>query len=425
MAEFRESNTSLARNDLRGLAQRCRLFRDLFSTVYDARGRRHADASVRADGDARLHDVEAALGSLERTLFPFFRHDRRINSVPKLLQSFRDQRGIVISVGNTHYRFALHLVTTLREVLGCSLPIEMYYYGSGDLDADKIQTLRSIGGAGGISVIDISSRLGPVEVSGWFMKPFMILLSTFREVIFMDADALFLQEPSVLFQHKGYLQTGALFFRDRSMQFDAETGRYSSYVRNIIGEPSEYAMKGRIFRHLSIYEMDSGVVVLDKARTAHELLLICLMNTDYFNSDFITVFHGDKETFWVAFEAMGSPYYFNPPGGGALGYLEEGTGRICGSLYHPDEHMDPLWINSGIIPDKKTGESIPINLTHWATDTTWLPLSWGYGALTSCLCIKSAQPEIETGKLEGRYLERARGLTSVWLRLNENKTSAP
>ncbi|KAI9203737.1 mannosyltransferase putative-domain-containing protein [Polychytrium aggregatum] len=418
MAEFRESNTSLARNDLRGLAQRCRLFRDLFSIVYDARGRRHADASVRADGDARLHDVEAALGSLERTLFPFFRHDRRINSVPKLLQSFRDQRGIVISVGNTHYRFALHLVTTLREVLGCSLPIEMYYYGSGDLDADKIQTLRSIGGAGGISVIDISSMLGPVEVSGWFIKPLMILLSTFREVIFMDADALFLQEPSVLFQHKGYLQTGALFFRDRSMQFDAETGRYSSYVRNIIGEPSEYAMKGRIFRHLSIYEMDSGVVVLDKARTAHELLLICLMNTDYFNSDFITVFHGDKETFWVAFEAMGSPYYFNPPGGGALGYLEEGTGRICGSLYHPDEHMDPLWINGGIVVNKRVKVLSPMNLTHWAVDTTWTDVGWSWETETTPLCMVPPLPHSQVGRLRGRYLKRAHSLIRTWNRLN-------
>jgi hypothetical protein len=47
------------------------------------------------------------------------------------------------------------------------------------------------------------------------VKPYAALMSSFEEVILMDADACFLRAPELLFDHPEYLRTGSLFFHDR------------------------------------------------------------------------------------------------------------------------------------------------------------------------------------------------------------------
>jgi alpha 1,3-mannosyltransferase len=54
-----------------------------------------------------------------------------------------------------------------------------------------------------------------VVLSGWAAKPMAMLLSSFREVILIDADVLFFVDPTLLFSDPEYLRLGALFFRNR------------------------------------------------------------------------------------------------------------------------------------------------------------------------------------------------------------------
>lgn len=54
-----------------------------------------------------------------------------------------------------------------------------------------------------------------IKGGGWSIKIFAIIASAFEEIIIMDADDVFLQDPISLFSDEGYKSTGTLFFRDR------------------------------------------------------------------------------------------------------------------------------------------------------------------------------------------------------------------
>lgn len=47
-------------------------------------------------------------------------------------------------------------------------------------------------------------------------KILAILFNTFEEMIFIDADAILIQNPEKFFQLNKYQNSGALFFRDRN-----------------------------------------------------------------------------------------------------------------------------------------------------------------------------------------------------------------
>ncbi|KAJ1340869.1 hypothetical protein BSLG_004346 [Batrachochytrium salamandrivorans] len=61
---------------------------------------------------------------------------------------------------------------------------------------------------------------------------------------------------------------------------------------------------------------------------------------------------GDKESFWIAHEALHAPFVFGPGNGGSIGTLhtDPTTNRtkVCGEMYHPDDSGKPLWFNGGI-----------------------------------------------------------------------------
>src|SRR5271156_1137816 len=62
-------------------------------------------------------------------------------------------RGIVIPVNTKMFRFACHLVSTLRHIVSSTLPIEIFYVGDQDLPREHREFLVSLGD--GIETVDI------------------------------------------------------------------------------------------------------------------------------------------------------------------------------------------------------------------------------------------------------------------------------
>ncbi|KAI9197056.1 mannosyltransferase putative-domain-containing protein [Polychytrium aggregatum] len=411
----------LGRGDIAGLAEQCYLYRQLFELCYDATGRRRTSMD-RILGDSNLyHQVEVTLQNLEYSLFPFVNATEKYKNVANVLQSYQDQRGLVISTGSWHFRFARHLIHVVREVLNSTLPIEVFYSGPGDLGQDQINYLRTIDN---VRVVDLQQHFdtaGP-GVRGWAVKPFAMLASSFSEIIFVDADANFFQDPEVVFKDSGYVKTGALLYRDRTINVGGESNQ-SKYVKKLITNPSDYAKaSNRLFSLKSVHEGESGVVVLNKAKVFHVLLLICKMNSEYFRGDtadgkkdgFWGVFHGDKETFWMAFELMKQPYWMNAVAGGTVGFVSE-TDGVCGGLFHVDEHQKPLWFNGGVVINKyhAEGDKTTLQLTDYAFDTTYEKVKWAWERKDRPFCLLPRYPN-EQGKLEGKYKEAADGIIRVW-----------
>jgi hypothetical protein len=132
------------------------------------------------------------------------------------------------------------------------------------------------------------------RLGGWQSKPYAILHSKFREVLFLDADNVPVVNPEFLFDTKQYRQTGAIFWPD-----------YPS-----TSEEPEVVWKSCGLERPGTTEFESGQIVVDKARCWGPMRLALWFNE---HSDFYYQhIHGDKETFHLAFHKLKCDYGFVP-----------------------------------------------------------------------------------------------------------------
>lgn len=212
------------------------------------------------------------------------------------------------------------------------------------------------------------SLMARSEFSGYNNKIAALFFNSFEKVILLDADTVPLQLPEAFFKMQEYINTGAYFFRDRSLLDKndwVETNYFaklmpheSSRLDMAMGVPpvsnhtmrNEY-MKG--WRHCQ----EAGVVVLD--RKAHFLSLLVLLTLSLWGEPAKSSVWGDKELYWLAMSIAGDEsYVFNSHSAASVGEFTSSSAmkqynstkslELCSS--HPG-HISAkgelLWINSG------------------------------------------------------------------------------
>ena len=182
-------------------------------------------------------------------------------------------RGIVLTGGDHQASYLLTSIQSMRD-MGCELPIEVMYLGEDDLGRENRRKLEKVKGV-------ITRDLSPLvndkgwKLKGWALKPFAIMLSSFREAIFIDADSLFLRDPSILFSDPEYQSTGALFFKDRVI----EPASKLAWLKRILPPPiSAQVRRNRFWTGTSSHMQESGVVVVDKWKHFVALMVITRLN---------------------------------------------------------------------------------------------------------------------------------------------------
>lgn len=300
-----------------------------------------------------------------------------------LQRSFtKGSRGIVVSAGGSdlQIRFAGHLISTVREVFGCSLPIEVAYAGDADLPKHRRDALLSLDKTNNTSFLDVWSVFDDATLhlgKGWAIKAFAALASRFEHVIVLDADAVFLQSPEVLFQQRAYVDNGAYLFHDRLLWQHSFQDRHD-WWKDQIKEPSPAMNKSLVWTQDYAEECDSGVVVLDKSRTEVlvGLLHIAWQNTyDVRQEVSYKITYGDKETWWLGLELAGSKYEFEKHYGSILGWEKEKNpdeNAVCSFVIaHTDEEDKLLWYNGSLLKNKladPNGYDVPL---YWMMDGRW------------------------------------------------------
>ena len=91
----------------------------------------------------------------------------------------------------------------------------MFYAGEDEMHASAVKYMETA--FADVRLIDITamSELPPgLGMRGYQIKPFSILLSSFEEVLFLDADDYPVRDPSIIFDVPAYKKTGALFWPD-------------------------------------------------------------------------------------------------------------------------------------------------------------------------------------------------------------------
>ncbi|KAI1175241.1 glycosyltransferase family 71 protein, partial [Nemania sp. FL0916] len=233
-------------------------------------------------------------------------------------------RGIVLTAGDEQAHYLLTTIYALRKI-GCELPIEIMYLGDSDLGEDHRFELEALPG---VTTRDLSEMVDDDgwKLAGWAIKPFAMLLSSFREVIFIDADSFFFRDPAKLFDDPDYKNTGALFFRDRTIMPESKR----RWLLQILPRPiHQLARESSWWTGTSGHHQESGVVVVDKWKHFVSMLLICRFNgSDRDPKDGMVgvyeMMHGDKETFWIGFLLAGDPMFaFHKGTVGSIGVVED------------------------------------------------------------------------------------------------------
>ncbi|KAF9425269.1 hypothetical protein BGZ76_003355 [Entomortierella beljakovae] len=307
---------------------------------------------------------------LEKKLYPWIRLNRQTTF--SMYDSY-EGKGIVVCAGNRQFDFIVSSIQAIRK-LQPEMPIQIFYMGEGDLSSQRQSYI--LGMTTNIEVVDILKLLDNdyMQLGGWSIKAFSILASRFREVIMVDSDAYFLQDPAKLFEDPGYKLTGTLYFYDRTL-FPGWT-KGPEWIRSMLPITSSFPSMSRMFRGLSSHEQESGVVVINKGTRLVGLLAVCKMNSKW-ERDLYTYkqFYGDKESFWVGYEMVQEPFAFVKSYPGVIGEIRDDpklegaeTKRkiiedpsVCGAQLHLDYQEQPMWWNGGLMRNKNSGVKRDLN----------------------------------------------------------------
>ncbi|KAF9132124.1 hypothetical protein BGW39_000771 [Mortierella sp. 14UC] len=338
---------------------------------------------------------------LEKRLFPFLHLKHRTSFT--LYDSYKG-KGFVLCAGNNQFKFIVSSIQAIRR-LQPDLPIQLFHMGEGDLSKERQDYVREM--THNIEVVDITELLDNdyMRLGGWSIKAFSMLASRFEEVMLVDSDAYFLQDPAKLFDDPGYKATGGLFFYDRTLFTDWHQG--PEFLRSMMPIMSTLPTKLRSFRGLSQHEQESGVVVINKKTRLSGLLAVCKMNSKW-ERDLVSyrMFYGDKETFWTGFEMAQEPYAFMRTFGSVVGEMRDDPVKeverleaalenedenrseqqkqldrdeiryhkkrpvldkeaVCGVQLHLDHFGRPMWWNGGLMRNKNEGIQRLLDFSHW------------------------------------------------------------
>jgi hypothetical protein len=208
--------------------------------------------------------------------------------------NFPVDKGIVIGAGGAKFFACAFASFYVLRKLGCSLPFEFWYLDDYEMD-NKMLNLCYQFGIDPINAkqFSLKNNLQPRILNGWELKPFAVLHSKFKEVLYLDADNIPTRDVSFLFDLEEYKNTGAIFWPDLRPS-DREEWLPSICWENI----------GMDYQNSIDFE--TGQFLINKEKCYKELCIAMWMNE---HSDWFYKFiFGDKSTFHFAWKKCGTNY---------------------------------------------------------------------------------------------------------------------
>jgi ADP-heptose:LPS heptosyltransferase len=217
--------------------------------------------------------------------------ERYIPKLPPCPDHFRG-RGIVLAASGVRYVACAWVCLRMLRHLGSQLPIELWHRGPQEWDPRLTELLEPYG----VTVVDTSDvlRRHPADIDHRFaLKPYAILHSAFREVLWLDADQVPVQNPDFLFDTHEFLATGAVFWPDLN-RFSPEHPMWRYTGVPYRDEP----------------EIQAGEILVDKVRSWRPLKLTMWFNEHH--RFFYRYMIGDKDSYRFAWHKLGETYAMPP-----------------------------------------------------------------------------------------------------------------
>lgn len=215
-------------------------------------------------------------------------------------------KGIVFTAGGIKYTTCAWVSISLLRDIGCDLPIELWYLGN-EISKEIIKKFENLH-----VVFRNFKKFGKTDLRGYMLKPLAIINSSFKEVLFLDADNICVKNPEYLFSLDSYKEFGSIFWPDYF-----RTSKSNS-IWSIIGTKA-YDMP----------EQESGQILINKEKCWQELQLCLYFN--HFSRYYYKILHGDKDTFKFAWLALKSKFHMIEYYPGSCGY--KCNGRFYGNTF--------------------------------------------------------------------------------------------
>ncbi|KAK9798905.1 hypothetical protein WJX73_006049 [Symbiochloris irregularis] len=242
-------------------------------------------------------------------------------------------QGIATLAGGGRFMVPAWVTVHMLRQTGCKLPMEMFFPPAEFPPQGMQKALSSLGVAcrklpSSMAAVQTGSRVqGPEEkaqarLAGFKMKIGALLLSSFKEVIFLDSDNVAVADPTALLHSPVFLSTGALLWPDYWSSWAAPD------LITILGMPRQPPSS-----------FESGQMGFDKERTWQALMLAAFMNLEgdlYYELLSGWMGKGDKETFAHALIATNIPYHLIATPAGSVGVSLKVCGRRarCRQRFH-------------------------------------------------------------------------------------------
>ncbi|KAJ3381619.1 hypothetical protein HDU92_005223 [Lobulomyces angularis] len=309
--------------------------------------------------------ISKVYSNLENKLFPWLKSSS-YQTVFELENSIKDEQGIVMCVGDKYATMTFATIKIIREVFKSNLPFELFYFGESDL---TIENRAKFSAMDGVVVKDLKSYINDdeLQLSGRYdLKPFALLVSSFKHALLMDSDTVFLQPVENLFNSSSYTNEGAYFFHDRTWPEITLSRMMVKFLKTVLPENIPKLVSDlHLMQLTTFHEMESGVVLMDKSRHLIGLLAACSLISKKERKPFNYDHYGDKELFWIGLAVVRENFTFSKyESTGVLGVstYHRGLYTMCNlQILHLDEEDNPLWFNGGLFENKKVEQKFGLN----------------------------------------------------------------
>jgi hypothetical protein len=348
-------------------------------------------------------DADAPVPSLEQDA-------RFAESLWHIASDCPTPRGIVLPLFDDIATLGISLILELRE-MGVALPIEIPHCGDLNpalyeqlVQQDRrvrvydvcVQASSKVDATTGQPLFCMDLAHCHKKFRSFDIKVLAVVLSRFQELMLLDADTLFFQNPMDLWATPKYQQTGTLFFRDRISYERSYLAKRTVDGRERIAaihdflskfevspyktltsiarppsvlaklspvplsfEPSDELLQSHAWALRAGHQMDSSLVLWDKRRQPRATVILASFVAR--NGRTTPPSYGDKELYFLACELAETKYAFSDHAVGTIGVdiiTDAGDDQsvICGDALHyfPEPvtrglEPRPLYMNSDSI----------------------------------------------------------------------------
>lgn len=291
---------------------------------------------------------------------------------PKLVYE-QDTKGIVTTASGRYLHFLMVSLRMLRRT-GCLLPVEVFVERSEDFKSPICEAhLPALGARCFLFAETIGDDLQAHGVTTFQLKIFAILLSSFEDVLFLDADNLAIHDPFSLLTNEPFITNGLVIWPD----FWAVTA--SPVYFNVSSQDS--------FSPLSRPSSESGQLLVSKKQHAPTLVLAAYYNF-YGPTHYYPLLsqggagQGDKDTYCAAAMALKASFHAVQEPVSEMGHLRNELFRGIAMAQHSPTtdtqgtSQSPLKKSPTIFVHHHNPKLDPLNIFNGETPTRAVSGKW-------------------------------------------------